>query len=90
MADGSMVTDVHYEAEVRRELERRASPMSMHMHIGRSQSHVQTSSGIMQEELDRRLRWAQQMILTNPALCANSCQLSGMQASAAPSPSNTR
>ncbi|CAD0085271.1 unnamed protein product [Aureobasidium mustum] len=67
-----------FEQEVQLEMDRRGNFHGNHGNdicCRRRQSVPE----VAEEELERRLLWAKQMILQNPALCARSCQLPGLQ-----------
>lgn len=77
----SLVTEAPPES-VTRGLQRRSSSNKLiHIHIGDPECHVQSdasaeSASAAQEELDRRLKWAQEMILASPpGRCAKACEL---------------
>ncbi|KAH0016115.1 hypothetical protein KCU78_g7967, partial [Aureobasidium melanogenum] len=67
-----------YEQEVRLEMDRRGNFHGNHGNDICCQRR-QSVPEVAEEELERRLLWAKQMLLQNPALCARSCQLPGLQ-----------
>lgn len=64
-----------YEQEVRLEMDRRGNFHGDDACLQRRQSVPEVAD----EELERRLLWARQMILQNPLLCTRSCQLPSLQ-----------
>ncbi|KAF2091314.1 hypothetical protein K490DRAFT_54206 [Saccharata proteae CBS 121410] len=62
----SLQADQNYVAEVTHELEQRAQTESRLEQLHTPTDHETAAAA----ERDRRLKWAQQMIISNPALCA--------------------
>jgi hypothetical protein len=71
--------EARYEQEVRLEMDRRGNFHGNHGNDICCQRR-QSVPEVAEEELERRLLWAKQMLLQNPALCARSCQLPELQA----------
>lgn len=69
--------EARYEQEIRLEMDRRGNFHGNHGNDICCQRR-QSVPEVAEEELERRLLWAKQMLLQNPALCARSCQLPGL------------
>ncbi|CAC9889109.1 unnamed protein product [Aureobasidium pullulans] len=77
-SETSLQDTAKYEQEVRLEMDRRGN---FHGNHGNDVccERRQSVPEVAEEELERRLSWARQMILQNPSLCSRSCQLPGLQ-----------
>jgi hypothetical protein len=75
----AITEEARYQQEVRLEMDRRGN---FHGNHGNDIccERRQSVSEVAEEELERRLLWAKQMLIQNPASCARSCQLPGLQA----------
>ncbi|THX37587.1 hypothetical protein D6D10_05782 [Aureobasidium pullulans] len=77
-SEASLQDPAKYEQEVQLEMDRRGN---FHGNHGNDVccERRQSVPEVAEEELERRLSWARQMILQNPSLCSRSCQLPGLQ-----------